>query len=137
MSENIKGKGFDVRPENINRKGRPKKTVTTIVTELKAAGYERATASTVMEIYEYMIGLDSAKLLELSNDTQQPIIISLVCKAILSNKGFDMLEKMLDRAHGKPTQRREISGKDGEAMTVSNLHLFSTEELIKRIQEDG
>jgi len=134
-NDNVIGKGFDKRPENINKSGRPKKTVLSIITELKSQGYERATVYNVMEIYEYMIGLDEAKLLELSRDIQQPIIIHLVCKAILSNKGFDMLEKMLDRAHGKATNKKELTGKEGEPLTINNIHLFTTEELIKSLQE--
>jgi hypothetical protein len=34
----------------------------------------------------------------------QPVLIRIVGKSILSGKGFDILEKMLSRAIGTPTQ---------------------------------
>jgi hypothetical protein len=37
-------------------------------------------------------------------DASQPILVSIVIKNILADKGFEIIEKMLDRAIGKAHQ---------------------------------
>lgn len=130
-NDNVIGKGFDQRPENINKAGRPKKTILSIITELKSQGYERATSYNVMEVYEYLIAVDRAKVVALSNDTGQPMIIHLVCKAMLSEKGGDMLERLLDRAHGKSIARVEAK----EAITFHPTITMATEEELEMLEK--
>ena len=42
------------------------------------------------------------------------MLMRVVSRAILDNKGFEMIEKMLDRAHGKATNKTEVTGAEGE-----------------------
>lgn len=87
--------------------GRPPKLLTGILRQLREAGYERVTADSVAEAYEILFGLDRDALQKIVVDTNQPMIMCIVARAMLSKKGVEMLEKMLDRAHGKPTQTNE------------------------------
>lgn len=98
------------------KNGRPPKTLTKVMQELKDSGYERVTASMVMEAYELLLGLDEEQLKETITDKSKPMLIRIVGSAMGSKKGADMLEKMLDRAHGKPKQTSELSGLNGEPL---------------------
>jgi hypothetical protein len=136
-AENIKGKGFDKRPENINRKGQPPKIMSGVLKELTAAGYERVTMAMVVEAYEILMGLPEAKIKEMITDSQQIMSLRIVGKAMLSTKGSEMLEKMLDRAHGKPKLSTELSTKDGEPLSIKNIHLLTTEEILKELDNSA
>lgn len=104
-----------------NPKGRPPKLVSHVLNQLKEEGREKVSKSQVREVYEYLIGLDAAKLRLIKNDKNIPMLFKLVAEGILSKKGFDILERLLDRAQGKATQTQEVSGKDGGAIIVQNV----------------
>ncbi len=96
------GKGnFAKNPQNINRKGRPRKMVSGIITELKERGVEKVSPADVKEVFLMLINLEKNEIEEISEDEKQPIITKIVSKEMLSGKGFDIIEKMLDRAIGK------------------------------------
>ena len=67
-------------------------------------------ASNVVEAYEILLGLDKAELRIAAKDDKLPVIVSIVAMHMLTAKGNDMLERMLDRAHGKPKQTIEHGG---------------------------
>ncbi len=93
-----------------NPNGRPPKVLTGLVSDLKAQGYERATATTVTETIEHLIGLPQDRLNELLADKDQPMSVRIIIKSLLGAKGFETLSAILDRAHGKPRQAVEMSG---------------------------
>lgn len=125
--------GFDKNPQNINRAGAPPKIMTSVLKELTAAGYERVTMAMVVEAYEILMGLPEAKIKEMVNDKEQIMSLRIVGKAMLSTKGNEMLEKMLDRAHGKAKISAELSTKNGEPLSINNIHLLTTEEILKKL----
>lgn len=94
-----------------NPKGRPPKLVSHVLTQLKEEGRQKVSKSQVREAYEYMIGLDAGKLRKIKNDKDVPMLFKLVAEGILSKKGFDILERLLDRAQGKATQSQQIDAK--------------------------
>ena len=53
-----------------------------------------------------MIQLTIPELKAKVKDSEQPALVIIVGKAILSGKGFDIIEKMLDRSIG----RADVSG---------------------------
>lgn len=103
--QNVVNKGFDKRPENINKKGRPKKLISNVLQELKEAGYAPITAAEIIELYKTLVNINSDDLKNMAEDSKQPIINKVIIKAIISGKGFEVVEKMLDRAIGKPEQK--------------------------------
>lgn len=115
--------------ETRNPHGRPPLTLTGVLRELKAAGYERVTRAGVMEAYELLMSLDEEKLKEKIVDKKQPMIVRIVGKAMLEKDGKDMLERMLDRAHGRPTQ--------GVDVTTGGKSLFGIETELKHLYDQS
>lgn len=113
MAKLVKQKhgGALVRPakgETMNPNGRPPKVLTKLVRELRAKGYEKAGRVTVLETFEALMGLPEAELLKLGNDVEQPMIVRIVVRSMLSKEGFLVLQAMLDRTHGKPMQSHAV-----------------------------
>ena len=94
-------------------KGRPPRLVSSVLKELQEKGHERVSKSAVRDVYEYLIGLNKEELTKLSKDKKTPMLFSVIAKEIIGKKGFEVIERMLDRAHGKASQSNEIelSGK--------------------------
>lgn len=91
-----------------NPRGRPRKLFSDLAKELKEQGYENVTPSRLVEAYEMLIGLPASKLKEIMQDEDQPVVFKILIKGLTSSKGVDVLERILDRAHGKARQIVEI-----------------------------
>ena len=115
----IKNKGFDKNPNNINRKGRPRRLVSSIIQDLKEKGIVQVKATDIVEAFEMLFNLESKEIAEIANNDKNPYFIRRVAKEMLSGKGFDIIERMIDRVHGKPKQATEITGKDGDGLTIN------------------
>ena len=85
--ENFKDKintaGFDKNSANINRNGRPRKTINSVNIELEAVGYTEATISDIKSCYLRLLNIDLTKLTKMVSDTEQPAMIRIVGKSIL------------------------------------------------------
>ena len=90
--------------------GRPPRLLSTIVAELRAKGYERATAGAVADAFETLLNVTHEDLLKMGNDPKSPMSLRIVAKGMLTAKGWEVLQAMLDRAHGKAKQQLEASG---------------------------
>lgn len=107
------GKGnFAANPQNINRKGRPRKLVSGVIKDLTEKGIEEVSVSQVKSCYLMLINLEEEELHEISNDESQPILVKVVSRSILSGKGFDIIESMFDRVIGKPEQTVDLKTDD-------------------------
>jgi len=53
-------------------------------------------------------------------DKHKPMSLRIVGKAMLTAKGWEVLQAMLDRAHGRPKQSLEHSGEVISRITVSD-----------------
>lgn len=112
--------GFAQNPENINRKGRPRKLVSGVIIELKNKGVEKVSQSDVKDVFLMLINLETNEIKEIINDEKQPAIIRIVGREMLSGKGFDIIEKMLDRAIGKADENVNI---DSQVPLSINLNV--------------
>ena len=101
--------GFQKNPQNINRKGRPRKMISDVIAELEKQGIKAATKPDIQDIYMRMINVEIPELEQIVKDTAQPVLVRIVGKNILSGKGFDIIEKMLDRSIGKAEQKTDIT----------------------------
>ena len=118
--DNLKNaKGFDKNPQNINRHGRPRRLVSLIIYELKEQGIESVKPNQIIDVFEMLFNLESKEIAEIANNDKNPYFIRRVAKEMLSGKGFDIIERMIDRVHGKPKQATEITGKDGDGLTIN------------------
>ena len=109
--------GFQKNPQNINRNGRPRKMIADVIAELEKQGIKAATKPDIQDIYMRLINIEIPELEQIVKDTAQPVLVRIVGKNILSGKGFDTIEKMLDRSIGKAEQKTDITSK-GESLNI-------------------
>lgn len=84
-----------------NPNGRPAKRLTVVNKQLIAEGNEPIKSITLKEGYEVLLSLKQERLEEIVIDEEMPMILRIIAKEILGGQGFDIIEKMLDRAHGR------------------------------------
>ena len=96
--------GFDKNPQNINKSGANRKMVSSVIKDLKEVGVEETTSVEIKAVYLMLVNLTIAEIEEKVKDDNQPALVRIVGKEVLSGKGFDIIEKMLDRAIGKAQQ---------------------------------
>jgi uncharacterized protein (UPF0297 family) len=105
--ENIKDKGFDKRPENINRDGRPKK----IYTILKEKGFSKDDITTA---FGEMLWYTLPELKKVYEDEDKPAITRIVANQIftaLKNSDYSKIKEIMQYVIGMPVQKIE----DGKA----------------------
>lgn len=79
-----------------------------VIKDLKSAGYTRVTAGNVAEAFETLLDVPEDVLTEMVKDKNQPMSLRIVGKAMLTAKGWEVLQAMLDRVHGRPKQQVEV-----------------------------
>lgn len=124
-------KGFDVNPQNINRKGQPHKTIAAVNINLEAEGHTEASKQDIVSCYLRLINLPIPELEKLVKNDEQPALIRIVGKAILSGKGFDVIDKILDRGIGKAIQTMDITVTDGEGLKPKEEFLSKLSKVKK------
>lgn len=122
MNGNKTGNGFENNPQNINKNGRPRKLVSTVLLELKENGVEPVSVSQIKDLYLSFLNLTIKEQTEIAKDDKQPAINRIVCKALLSNKGFDAVKDLLDRAIGKAQQQIDHTS-EGEKIQPTIIQL--------------
>ena len=124
MARKVKGRNGGTlhaleKGESGNLDGRPPKLLSTITAELKAKGYERATANQVADAFETLMNVPQNELADMVKDEKAPMSLRIVGKAMLTAKGWEVLQAMLDRAHGKAKQAIDhTSGGDKLAIPI-------------------
>jgi hypothetical protein len=108
-----------------NPKGRPKTLVNELIKELKEEGYERVSPSQIVDVYELLFNLNEEKIRDIIADKKCSMLVRIIGKAMLSNKGTEMLERMLDRAHGKAKQNINVF----EQAKLPDFSKLSNEEI--------
>ena len=122
MARKVKGRNGGTlhaleKGETANLAGRPPRLLSTITAELKAKGYERATANQVADAFETLMNVPEDELVKMVKDTKSPMSLRIVGKAMVTAKGWEVLQAMLDRAHGKSRQGVDLRATI-ETMTV-------------------
>lgn len=99
--EYLKWKWFDKNPQNINRSGRPRKQLSIILSEVQELGYKCPSDSEIVEICWLMLSLSEDELKRIRDSDEFPMIMKIIASRLLSNRGFETVEKILDRIYGK------------------------------------
>lgn len=110
--------------ETANPNGRPRKLVGDVIKDLEQAGVKPATKTEIQDCYLRLINLEMQEIEARVKDVKQPALVRIVGKAILSGKGFEIIEKMLDRSIGKAEQKMEVD-------------VLTTKKDISKIFEDA
>ena len=101
--------------------------------ELKAQGYELANRQDVEALYIQLTSLSKEKLSELAKNKDQPIIVQIVARELLEGDDpFSTIERILDRAVGKATQKTE-STVETKIDMVTPVKEMTTEQLEQAI----
>jgi hypothetical protein len=113
--------------------GKQKKLVSYTLDLLESEGYKNVTPEQIKQVYTILITLTQERLTALAKDTETPMLYRIVAKEILGLKGFEIIERMLDRAHGKATTPVEHSGSvETKIISVKNDEL---DEFLKSLSE--
>ena len=97
-----------------NLKGQPKKILRRINEDLSKEGFEPATGTQVVEAYNILINLTEERIKTIITDAASPMFLRIVAKEMLSKGGPEMIERMLDRAHGKAITKVAQTNTAGE-----------------------
>jgi hypothetical protein len=121
--DNIKDKGFDKRPENINRNGAPKKISIRkeLETILGSDGVVKYSGKQIVEIGETEAG---EKFVKIKLPTQQALAQKMISIAMGSNKSSNTLRaiiQILEQFDGKPTQNINDISENKETIIFQNV----------------
>jgi hypothetical protein len=79
--------------------------------------------------------MNQEELKSIVENKEQPMLMRICAQNIMSKKGFEIIERMLDRAIGKAVQKTELSGNEGKPIEVNyDLSKLSVDEL-KQLRE--
>ncbi len=121
FGDKINTQGFAKNPKNIRRTGRPKKLVNHINEELKIEGYDPVTPDHIKQAYLTICNLPYHRIKEMANNKKEdiPILYQLVAREMIGKRGMELLDKLLDRAVGKPTQPLDHTSKGPISINIS------------------
>ena len=102
-----------------NPKGRPRKGVSAVLSALEAAGHEEVNAEQVRATMGRMLNLSRAELIALGKKKDTPIMDELIARALVGTGGWDALQSLLDRAHGKAKQAIDMDVKGDQNITIT------------------
>lgn len=97
-----------------NPKGKAPKLFSALAKEWKERGIEKATPAAVQEAYEYLLALPLRDVISIAGQPLQdlqtndyPAILRIAAAEMIGKRKREILDSMLDRAHGKSMQRTE------------------------------
>ena len=117
-------KGFNKNPNNINRKGRKKNVLNSLTEYLEKTYGSRPPKGEVQDMLQYIECLPVEDLKNFIKDPNIPVIIQAYGRLLLSGEPKELrrvqgAELINDRLHGRPKQATEITGKDGNSLTIN------------------
>ena len=114
--------------ETANPNWAPKRGISLVNQELRDKGYEPAKKQDIEETYLSMLQLERAELEKMEKDASKPMLVRILAENMLSGRGFEIIETMLDRGIGKATQKQEIEGKiyTTESSALEKLNALTT-----------
>lgn len=90
-----------------NPKGRPPKLLNDLNNELKQKGYEPVTESQVIEAYLTLLNMNRNDILDYVKSGEVPALFEIAAKGIGGKQGLQAVEKLLERALGKPKEKHQ------------------------------
>jgi len=121
---NISGKGFDKNPQNINRKGRPRKTYTVINDIFKSKGIQPVSKSEYIELLSRIMNATEAEINTLKSDKNTPLALRIILAELSSKNKNKIIRDLRNFMFGQPQQ---------EIIQTVKARVITQEE-IKRYQ---
>jgi Mg/Co/Ni transporter MgtE len=101
--------GFDKNPQNINKKGVPKKSFAQFNEKLKAEGHEALTKTQLVEAYGLIFNLPEEELKLIALDLKQPFALRLIINEMSNSKTRSKaLADFRDYAFGKALAEMKV-----------------------------
>ena len=133
--EYLKWKWFDANPQNINRWGRPRKQLSIILSEVQELGYKRPSDSEIVEICWLMLSLSEDELKRIEKGSEFPMIMKIIASRLLSNRGFETVEMILDRIYGKTLLKWGLDEDKIINIVIQDQVELTDEQEMKIVQE--
>ena len=116
MINNLKGKsntnGFKDNPQNINKKGRPKKGFAHVNKLLQEKGYEKASKQEYSDFVAYLINCTEDDLKKIYIDKSLPLYLRLMIEEMRNPKTRSLVIRDLrDFIFGKAVESVEVTQK--------------------------
>ncbi len=129
--ENLK-KGMAKKGQVLNPNGRPRKTIRSVIAEFEKAGLIVPSNDEIGKMYLYIATLNEEELKRVLNDKEQPMMTRIIARGVLSKKGLDVVDRIVNRAYGQQ-QHIDITtnGKDIKQEPLTIRFVASKEELEK------
>lgn len=120
----------------LNPKGRPRKTIRTVIAEFEKNGLIVPSNDEIGKMYLYIATLNEEELKRVLNDKEQPMMTRIIARGVLSKKGLDVIDRIVNRAYGQQ-QHIDITtnGKDikNEPMTI---RFIASKEELEKVQSE-
>jgi len=96
--------------------GRPPKLAANVIADLQKEGYTEVSATDVSSVYKLLLNVPIDQLKTMATAADQPALVRVVARALVQGKGLDVVERMIDRAHGRTvnTLAVQASGQGGQ-----------------------
>ena len=125
-------KGMARKGDVLNPKGRPRNTIRTMIKEFEEAGLVVPSNEEMGKMYLYIATLNEEELKKLLNDKDLPMMTRIIARGILSKKGLDVVDKIVNRAYGSQ-QHIDITtnGKDLQPEPKKLVYVADREALAR------
>lgn len=93
-------KGDPVSPDV----GRPKSALRRLLDEWNEKGRGKVSKADIDLAYLTALEMDEDEMKRVATDKIAPMLVRIACRQLLKDRGFEIMERMLDRAHGQAEQ---------------------------------
>ncbi len=130
----LKWKWFDMNPQNINKTWRPRKQFSVILSEVEDLWYKRPSDSEIVELCGLLLSLSEEELKRIQNADEFPMIMKIIATRLLSNRGFETVEKILDRIYGKTMLKWSLDEDKIVNIVIQDNNVLTEEQEMKIVE---
>jgi len=122
--------------ETANPNGRPRKLFSHVLQELKEMGIKPVKPVDIVDAYENLLNLPESDIDKIIGDEEKPYFIRLIATEMRkkNGRGFEVVERMLNRVHGMPKQSTDLTTK-GDKINILNVTVADKEtgDVLKKL----
>src|SRR3990167_6023209 len=80
--------------------GRPKSALRRLLDEWESKGRGKVSKADVDLAYLTALEMDEDEMKRAASDKTAPMLVRIACRQLLKERGFDIMERMMNRTHG-------------------------------------